>query len=254
MDAIVLAAGFGTRLRPMTDRTPKALVSLAGEPLLDRVMRRLIDAGVTRVAVNLHHFADAIREHVESKNGYGIEVVFSPEDEEPYGTGGGFACAAERLKPRGPILVHNVDIISAIPLRAMVNDHIENDAMATLAIASRNSPRYLIFDDFGLCGRGHRTTGFMFVVRRPEGSMRELSFGGIHVISPKMLDLIVEQGVFSILDPYMRLAAARHPIRAFRVDEHLWYDVGRVDRLRQAERAIRDRDDEVTDEDPDLAT
>ena len=223
----------------MTDRLPKALVLLAGEPLLDRVMRRLLEAGVTRVAINLHHFGDAIRSHVESKNGYGIDVVFSPEEGEPYGTGGGIVCAAKILQPRGPILVHNVDIISSIPLSAMVADHIEHDAMSTLAIAARDSSRYLIFDDFGLCGRGHRKTGFMFVVRRPEGPMRELSFGGIHVISPAMLDLVVEGGVFSILDPYMRLAASRQLIRAYRVDEHLWYDVGRVDRLRQAERAIR---------------
>lgn len=240
MDAMILAAGLGTRLRPLTDRIPKALVPVAGVPILERVARRLIAAGADRLVVNLHHHADAVRAFIDSRNGFGVEVLYSHEPEEPLETGGGLALAAPLLRRDHAFFLHNVDVLSDLPLGALYGSHTRSRAIATLAVMNRSTSRRLLFDRLGLLGRTDDARGLRLEVRDAVGPVRELAFAGVHVLDPAILDRLTERGAFSILDPYLRLAAAGEPIRPFEVDGCAWADIGSPERLAAAERLARE--------------
>jgi NDP-sugar pyrophosphorylase family protein len=238
MEAFVLAAGLGTRLRPLTDRMPKALVEVAGVPMLERVARRLIDAGVERLVINTHHFAERIGEFVASRGGWGVEVAFSHEAEAPLETGGGLLRAAPLFRGDAPFFIHNADIVTDLPLREMYAAHLDADPLATVAVMERPSERRLRFDARGLFGRSDGTRSVEIEVRPPEGDVVALPFAGVHVVSPRIFGAMTETGAFSILDPYLRLAAAGERVLPFRVDGSLWIDVGRPEQLAAAHAAV----------------
>jgi NDP-sugar pyrophosphorylase family protein len=233
---MLLAAGLGTRLRPLTESTPKALVPVAGTPILDHVARRLIAAGADRLILNLHHLGDRIRQHVAERDGYGVEVRFSAEEERPLETGGGLLHAADHFRRDAPFFLHNTDILTDLPLETMYAQHGESGALATLAVMRRPSSRQLLFDARGLLGRTDEGKGLRLEAREPTGEVIALGFGGIHVISPPFLDLVTETGAFSILDSYLRLAGEGHAILPYRIDAHRWMDIGKPEQLAEANR------------------
>jgi mannose-1-phosphate guanylyltransferase len=242
MKAMILAAGLGTRLRPLTDNRPKALVEVGGRTLLEIALSRLSSFGIREVIVNVHHFADMIVDYLKANASFGMHVDVSRE-EVLLDTGGGLKKAADfflrNSSSEEPFILHNVDVISTIDLRRMTQFHAENRALATLAVQQRETTRYLLFDDgLQLCGRKTEPAGETELVR-PSPQARALAFSGIHVISPRLFSLMTEEGVFSIIDPYLRLAAQGEEILAFRSDEYQWRDLGRLDDIRQADQDAR---------------
>jgi NDP-sugar pyrophosphorylase family protein len=235
---MLLAAGLGTRLRPLTDHTPKALIEVGGVPILERVARRLIEAGADRLVVNLHHLGERIREYVESRGGFGVEVLFSEEPQQPLETGGGLLRAEALLRRDAPFFLHNADILTDLPLREMYRAQLERSPLSTLAVMERESSRQLLFDDLGLLGRTDERKGLRLEVRPAVGEVKRLAFGGVHVLSPAVLDRITERGAFSILDPYLRLVALGERILPYRVDAYRWSDIGRPEQLEEARRSF----------------
>jgi NDP-sugar pyrophosphorylase family protein len=232
---MILAAGLGTRLRPLTDHTPKALLDVGGVPIIERVARRLIDAGADRLIINTAHLAEQIEEYVRSRDGFGVEAIFSREDPGPLETGGALLVAREHFRGDAPFFLHNADILSGIPLGGVYAAHqAAGDPLATVAVLDRPTSRKLLFDDAGLVGRTDEGKGLDLRVRPPVGTVAAIPFAGIHVISPRIFGLLTERGAFSILDPYLRLAAAGERVLPFRVDGHTWIDIGRPEQLEQA--------------------
>jgi len=251
MKAMILAAGLGTRLRPLTDNRPKALVEVAGRTLLEITLTRLRDFGIQEVIVNVHHFADMVVDYLKAKNNFGMRIELSRED-TLLDTGGGLKKAAWFfLEDSGPIdqpfVLHNVDAISTIDLRRMLQFHIEHRALATLAVQDRATSRYLLFDEqLQLCGRQAGRDGDPEFVRSSQRT-EALAFAGIHVISPRLLEMplllemMTEEGAFSIISTYLRLAAQGERVLAFRADEYYWRDLGKPESVAQAAQDFRQR-------------
>ena len=242
MKAMILAAGLGTRLRPLTDNRPKALVEVAGHTLLEIVLRRLREFGIREVIVNVHHFADTVVAYLKKNGNFGMRVEISRE-EVLLDTGGGVKQAAwffqESTSDSEPFLLHNVDVLSTIDLGRMVQFHRENDALATLAVQVRETSRYLLFDNQNqLCGRrGGRDQKPEMVRRVPKTEAR--AFSGVHVISPRLLALLTEEGIFSIITTYLRLAGRGERILAFPADDYYWRDLGKPDNVVEAEQDVQ---------------
>jgi NDP-sugar pyrophosphorylase family protein len=244
MKAMILAAGLGTRLRPWTDNRPKALVEINGRTLLEIALSRLRSFGVREAIINVHHFADMIVDYLKAKKNFGMRIEVSRE-EVLLDTGGGLKKAAwffleDSNTSEEPFILHNVDVISTIDLRRMVQFHSEKHALATLAVQDRESARYLLFDEqLQLCGRrsspspGQGSDQKPEIVR-PSPHLQSLAFSGIHVISPRLLPMLTEEGVFPIIPAYLRLAAQGENILAFRADDYYWRDLGRPADLAQA--------------------
>jgi NDP-sugar pyrophosphorylase family protein len=244
MRAMVLAAGLGTRLRPLTDDRPKALVEVGGRTLLEIALARLSSFGIREVIVNVHHFADMIVDYLKTNNNFGMHIEISREDDVLLDTGGGLKKAAyfflqNSQSPEEAFIVHNVDVISTIDLRRMAQFHAENRALATLAVQERPTSRYLLFDEqLQLCGRKSGRDGQAELVRS-SSHPKALAFSGIHIISPRLFSLMTEDRVFSIIAPYLRLAAQGEKIIAFGSDEYQWRDLGRLDDVTQADQEAR---------------
>jgi len=240
MKAMVFAAGLGTRLRPLTDDRPKALVTVGGRTLLELTLGRLRAFGISEVILNVHHFADKIVDYLQANRNFGMRIEISRE-EVLLDTGGGLKKAAWFFLEAGkcaqePFIVHNVDVLSTVDLARMVRFHTEHNALATLAVQQRESSRYLLFDDYGqLCGRRIDAETEWAV---PAQQVHSLAFSGIHVLSPRIFSNLPEKGVFSIIPAYLRLAAQGEAIRAFRADECYWCDLGRPEDLAEAERDL----------------
>jgi N-acetyl-alpha-D-muramate 1-phosphate uridylyltransferase len=235
MEAMILAAGLGTRLRPLTDHTPKALIDVAGVPMLERVARRLIEAGADRLIVNTAYLAEQIEAYVASCDGFGVEAVFSREDPGPLETGGALLAAQPLFRGDAPFFLHNADILTALPLAEMYAAHLAaGDPLATVAVLDRPSTRKLLFDDEGLLGRVDEGKGIELRVRPASGEVKSLPFAGVHVVSHRVFGLLTERGAFSILDPYLRLVAEGERIVPFRVDGYDWLDIGRPEQLEAA--------------------
>jgi len=242
MKAMILAAGLGTRLRPLTNARPKALVEINGRTLLEITIDRLKEFGVNEIIVNAHHHAEQIVTFLKSKKHFDIRIEISREDDLLLDTGGGLKKAAWFFLEGNsiePFLLHNVDVLSSIDLHKMLDVHQKNSALATLAVQERLSSRQLLFDDHGfLAGRQKGAPGSDEIIC-PSTNLHPLAFSGIHVISPRLLNLIIESGVFSIIDTYLRLAASSEKISAFRSDQFYWRDLGRPEDLVQAESDYR---------------
>ena len=225
MKAMVLAAGLGTRLRPLTNSRPKALVEVGGRTLLEIALERLRLFGIQEVIVNVHHFADMMVDYLTSKRNFGMRIEISRE-ELLLDTGGGLKKAAWFFEgDTEPFVLHNVDVISSIDLNRMARYHQENGALATLAVHDRTTSRPLVFDE----------------VLRLQGRGPGFAFSGIHMISPRLLPMLTEDGVFSIIDSYLRLTAQGEKILGFRADEYYWRDLGKPADLQQASQDLLDK-------------
>jgi mannose-1-phosphate guanylyltransferase len=255
MKAMILAAGLGTRLRPLTDNRPKALVEISGRTLLEITLSRLRSFGVREAIINVHHFADMIVDYLKAQKNFGMRIEVSREN-VLLDTGGGLKKAAwffledfsrsasstgDSRRLDLPILLHNVDVISNIDLHRMIQFHMKNHALATLAVRDRETSRYLLFNDqLQLCGRRAGRDGKPELVRSSQ-HLQPLAFSGIHVISPRLLPMLTEEGIFSIIPSYLRLAAQGENILAFRADEYYWRDLGRPDDLAQAAHDLQQK-------------
>jgi len=245
MKAMILAAGLGTRLLPLTTGRPKALVEIAGRTLLEITLSRLRAFGIREVIINVHHFADMILEYLKTNDNFGMRIEISRE-EALLDTGGGLKKAAYFFLEDSncfdePFILHNVDVISTIDLRRMVQFHTENRALATLAVQDRETSRYLLFDEqLQLCGRRSehdQKTEFA----QTSQQVQALAFCGIHVISPRLFAMMTEEGAFSIINSYLQLASRGNKILAFRADEYYWRDVGKLDNLMRAEQDLKQK-------------
>ena len=255
MKAMIFAAGLGTRLRPLTDTLPKALVPLCGKPLLYHVARRLISAGFDDIVINVHHFADKIEDYLKSENNFGVRMSVSDERDLLRDTGGGLMHARKYLETPGRgFLVHNVDIISDADLGAFVADS-RPEALATLLVSDRKTSRYLLFnDDMRLVGWTNVSTG---EVRTPfpgldVRSCRHLAFSGIHYVSAGIFSEIDRMNseseasgkgrafgdCFPIMDFYIRAAAAC-PIYGKEMKGLHIADVGTVQSLHEIESVLK---------------
>lgn len=236
MDAMILAAGLGTRLRPLTDTIPKPLLRVGGVPLLERIARRLVSAGADRLIINTHHHPDQVIEHVRSCDDFGVEVVFSHEPEQPLDTGGGLWHARWNFRGDAPFFLHNGDILTDAPLEALYAAHARDGALATLAVRPPLEQRYLIFDDDGLVGFSPRGGGAERVVREVAGELKRWDFAGIHVIDPRIFEADVDREIFSIIDLYLRLSKEGQAVRPFPFDG-VWLDIGTPEALARADQA-----------------
>ncbi len=234
---MIFAAGLGTRLAPLTNNVPKALVKFNGKTMLENVAKKLVDTGCDRLIINVHHFPQQMKDFIHSHD-FGAEVLISDETDMLLDTGGGMWKAKEFLKSEPHFILYNVDVDCDIDLNVMYSSHVGSGALATLAVMDRNSTRNLIFDrSMQLCAWRNNTTNEMKFARPLDvGNGRAAAFSGISIASNEIFKYIIETGKFSIIDLYLRLAKTEH------IDGYLhagrWADLGTVEKLRAAEQAI----------------
>lgn len=232
MQGMILAAGLGTRLKPVTDSIPKALVEIRGKTLLQWNIERLVAAGCHRIVVNVHHFPELIRNFL-SMHHFAAEVIISDESDEILDTGGGLLKAAPLFHPEWAIVVHNVDVISNLNIQQLLRHHRSSGALATLVVRDRATVRYLLFDDdLKLSGWLNRNTGETRMVSSNVFSNRlsQYAFSGIHIVEPSLLNQIPLKGRFSLVEAYLNLAE-NHPILGYPDGSTEWLDVGKPDQL-----------------------
>lgn len=243
MNALILAAGLGTRLGELTSDRPKALVEVCGRTMLEHQLRHLSAAGFDRFVINIHHFAPKVKAFLESHQNFGLDIRMSDETDLLLDTGGGIRKAMRLFDDEQPVLVHNVDIFSSVDLKALYRGHIESGADSTLLVAQRSTSRYLYFDASGmLCGWSNEKTG---QVRSPysgfdKSQFTPCAFQGIHVVSRTLLPLLdeVPEPRFSITDFYVD-NAARLRLRSVLSDPGNWVDAGKPETLERASQIIK---------------
>lgn len=237
---MIFAAGLGTRLKPLTDHMPKALVPVAGKPMLEHVIEKLKAAGFDEIVINVHHFANQIIDFLKKKNNFGITIHISDETDFLLDTGGGIKKAAPYFDE--PFLIHNVDILSNTDLKALYNYHLQSGNDATLLVSPRQTTRYLLFNsDRRLCGWINKET----LQTKPEGFIyqpnvqKEYAFSGIHIISPGLFKYMDEKwnGKFSIMDFYLQLCHEAI-IGGYAKEDLQLIDIGKPETLARAEEYI----------------
>ena len=240
MKAMIFAAGLGTRLRPLTDHMPKALVPVAGVPMLQRVILRLKESGFNDLVINIHHFGEQILDFLKANQDFGVRIRISDERGELLDTGGGIRKARPLLDGDEPFLVHNVDILSDIDLAAFYRLHLEHPCDATLLTNHRQTSRYLLVDAEGrLRGWVNKSTGEVLPAGATyvEGNYTELAFGCIHVLSPSIFRYMEDErwhGKFSIIPFYIDICH-RADVRCYAIDSEGWFDIGKPETLAKAE-------------------
>lgn len=240
--AMIFAAGLGTRLKPLTDTMPKALVKIGGEPLIKHVILRLKEAGFQRIVVNVHHFAQQIIDYLEENDHFGLDMRISDETEQLLETGGGIKKARDLFYPHSPVLIHNVDILSNMDLTAFYDHARTTETDALLLVSKRQTKRYLLFDEKKrLVGWTNKETGEIKSPHdwvRNDGSLQMLAFSGIHVFSPSLFPLMDQwPDRFPIIDFYLH-ACATCSITGFEAEQLEMIDVGKLDSLQQAEEFL----------------
>lgn len=239
---MIFAAGLGTRLKPLTDTMPKALVPVAGKPLLQHTIEKLTAAGFDEIIINIHHFADQIINFIETNRSFGIRIAFSDERAQLLDTGGGIKKAAWFFDDDRPFLVHNVDILSTVDLREVMNHHLNSEVPATLVCSMRETTRYLLFNEqHHLSGWINRKTGETkspYPDFQPD-NYTQLAFSGIQVLHPSLLsEMNTFADRFSIIDFYLSLCAT-HKITAYLPQKGTILDVGKPDSIIQATKFLR---------------
>ena len=244
MKALIFAAGLGTRLKPITDSMPKALVPVAGRPMLEHVILHLKEQGFTDIVINIHYLGQQIIDFLQAHDNFGVNICISDERSEVLETGGGILKAADLLDDGEPFLVHKSDILTNIDLRTFYQQHIDSQADATLLVGHRDTSRYLIFDQTDtLCGWINKKTG----EQKPEGfsydpTLHEAwAFGGIHVISPTLLRYMREDGwsgKFSIIPFYLSVCHKARLMASPIQSDRYWFDIGKMETLQEAEEYL----------------
>jgi NDP-sugar pyrophosphorylase family protein len=227
MKAMILAAGLGTRLKPLTDMIPKALVKVYGVTLLEQSLLHLKKSGINQVIINVHHFAGQIIDYLKVNHDFGIKITISDESGELLDTGGGLKKASWFFNDPNPFIVQNVDVISDLDLKKVLDFHIEKKSLATLVVKERETSRYFLFDDnLTLCGWENVKTGERLVPKQTLTTFRQLAFSGIQVMDPEIFNFITETGKFSLTGMYLRLSAD-HKIVGFIDKDSFWADAGK---------------------------
>jgi len=233
MNAMIFAAGLGTRLRPLTNNKPKALVEFKGKPLLWYAMQNVINAGAERVVVNVHHFAHQVIEYINS-NQWNAEVLISNESDMLLDTGGGLVKAKSRFIPNKPIIIQNADILISTNIKKYISSHLNSGNDATLMVKNRNTSRYLLFNKhYRLIGWENTNSNEVIKVNE-ELIHHKLGFCGVHVVEPSLIEAMGEERPFSIIKAYLELAD-RCKIGGYQMaDEDKWFDVGTIEKLNDA--------------------
>jgi N-acetyl-alpha-D-muramate 1-phosphate uridylyltransferase len=233
MKAMILAAGLGTRLRPLTDDIPKALIKVGNTPLLEYAIKKLKHYGFEDIIINIHHHPDMIIKFLETNNNFGVNICISDERDMLLDTGGGLKKAASFFSGSDPFLIYNCDIITDLNLKKLYEYHIEHGAMGTLAVMNRETSRYFIFDDNNtLCGWWNKATGEKKSVRWSDLTFRSMAFSGIQVVSPRALELFPDKKVFSLVEFYL-LIARDNRIEGYDHSDTRWADIGKFETLEQ---------------------
>ncbi|PLX06099.1 MAG: hypothetical protein C0596_16570 [Marinilabiliales bacterium] len=237
MKAMIFAAGLGTRLAPLTNTMPKAMVPVNGKPMLQLQIEKLRDAGFTYIVINVHHFAEQIIDFVKS-NDFGVEIAISDETGLLLETGGGLKKVKDFFAPGDRFLLHNVDIYSDIDLKEMYDYHLESDNVVTMAVRHRKSTNYLLFDETKrLCGwKSYKTDSQIISIEKPE--YNEMAFSGIYVINYELFDLIKKEGAFSII-PVLLDISKMHRIGGWVHDNKFILDLGKPESIKKCEEYLR---------------
>lgn len=238
MEAMILAAGLGTRLHPLTNDRPKALVEVNGITLLEHNLRRLIGFGFNKIVINVHHFPDMVMDFVRSGN-FDAEILFSDEREQLLDTGGALKKAAPLFSGKEPVLIHNVDVLSTLDLGDIYRKHLETNALATLLVSKRDTARQLLFNDNEeLVGWENLYTGEVLLNRSITEVPDNLAFSGIHIVNPDLFDMLPETSPYSIIPEYLKIGKD-NKILAFKHLAEEWLDVGKPETLKQADYFIK---------------
>lgn len=234
MKAMIFAAGIGKRLQPISEHTPKALVEIGGQTMLQRVAEKLIRSGARDIVVNIHHHPEQMRRFIYQMDYPGIRFFVSDETDLLLDTGGGLLKAREWLEGKEPIILHNVDVLSNIDLHELLYYHLETGVLASLAVTRRETTRYFLWEKDQLAGwENTQTKEAILFGKDPLRKLEPLAFSGIQIIQPELLDLITEQGIFSINRVYLRLAP-HYRINSFEHDPAFWADIGTPEKLEHA--------------------
>ena len=235
MKAMILAAGLGTRLKPFTNKYPKALAIVNGKSLLQRNIEYLQNFGIKEVIVNVHHFPDQIISSLKANKGFGSELTISDETKEVLETGGGLKKASWFFKNTEPFILMNIDVLTDLDMSLMIRQHITQKSLATLAVTTRITARYFLFDELdNLCGWKNENTGEQKISKEVPVSTQK-AFSGIHIISPDIFSLMKQEGKFSMIDVYLELSKT-HPVTAFDHSTSKFVDVGKPEGISKAER------------------
>lgn len=235
MKAMIFAAGLGTRLKPITDIMPKALLPIGGKTLLEWQLEKLADAGIEDVVINVHHFAEKIEQYVAEHDGWGMRIQFSDEREMLLETGGGLRKAEALLGTKEPVLVCNVDVLSNIDLQPLIAAH-DPSTLSTIVVSARETQRYFLFEEGRLKGWTNLKTGEVKPAGLDINGLERLAFSGMHVVSPKIFEVMRSYPErFSITDFYIEQCQA-HTIKAYVPSDYRMMDIGKIDHLQEAEQ------------------
>ncbi|MDA3929431.1 MAG: nucleotidyltransferase family protein [Prolixibacteraceae bacterium] len=238
MKAIIFAAGLGTRLKPHTNNCPKALVQLAGKPLLWHAINKLIETGVSEIIVNVHHFGEQIIDYLCATH-FDVPIFISDERHVLLDTGGGLVKTQDFFSNTDAFIAFNVDVISSVNLKEVIDFHITNNAMATLVLRNRKTSRYLLFSDSQqLTGWKNIDSGEEKISKIEFIDSQAYAFSGIQVISSSIFKHITEKGKFSVIELYLRLAKT-NKILGFVDDSEYWLDLGKPEQLLDAEKLLK---------------
>jgi len=236
---MIFAAGLGTRLQPLTNNCPKALVEVAGKPLLQHCIEKLKAVGVREIIVNVHHFAEMVEDFLRANNFFGLRIEISDERESLLDTGGGLKKTAWFFDDEQPFILHNVDIFSTIDLHDLYQFHLQSNALVTLACNNRTSARYFLFDnEQRLCGWENVTTQERTIAIETSEALKKLAFGGIHVINPKFFRYMPSDERFSIVNLYLQIAP-QALIKAYTHENLQFLDVGKPQQLAEAANFLK---------------
>jgi NDP-sugar pyrophosphorylase family protein len=239
MRAMILAAGLGTRLKPLTDSIPKALIKIKDKTLLELQLHKLNSEGFDQIIINVHHFTDQIKDYLKVTNYFNCSIELSNESEKLLNTGGGLKKASHFFSDGKPFLVYNVDILSNINLKKLFDYHIASSAVATLAVQSRESSRKFLFDDeMILCGWENKKSGEQIISRESQSKLKEFSFSGIQIVNPIIFQYFPGKDVFSLVELYLA-AAKKEKIIGYVHNEDEWMDLGKMENIEKAESLFR---------------
>jgi len=237
MKAMILAAGEGSRLKPLTDKIPKALVEVKGKTLLEHTINYLKHFGVDEIVINVHHFAEQIVAYLKDKNNFNIRIEISDETDRLLDTGGGLKKASWFFNDKSSFFLTTVDVITNLDLNKLYQFHLKSGALATLAVKKRPSTREFLFDkDYCLCGWKNNLTGEEKLLVSKDAVKYSIAFSTYHVINPVIFKLITEKDTFSMTDLYLRLAK-EHTINGFVHNESFWMEFGRIENIEKAEKS-----------------
>jgi NDP-sugar pyrophosphorylase family protein len=238
MRAMILAAGLGTRLKPLTETVPKALIRVRNHTLLELQIKKLNAQGFDEIIINVHHFAEKIKEYLERKNYFNCSIIISDESNKLLDTGGGLKKASHFFSDDKPFVVCNVDIISNINLQKFMEVHISTSSLASLAIQDRASSRKFLFDnDTSLCGWMNEKTAEKIILRANAKELKPYAFSGIQIIDPRLFKYFPDKDTFSLIDLYL-IAAKRESIFGYIHSNDTWMDLGKIENLKEAEKVF----------------